>query len=379
MTKVTLNDVGSLIDATTAATTINGNNATIETASDNTLSRDGTAPNQMLAELDMNGKQILNLPNPATASSALRLADLTSFVGGGTVTNLPSGGTTGQALKKNSGTNYDVGWANDVSSVGLSLPADFTVTGSPVTSSGTLTGAWVTTPTGTGAVVRKTSPTLTTPDIGSATAATINKMVITAPATASTLTIANNKTFQVDNTMTLQGTDSAVYTMPPGTTSVVGLDSTQTISNKTLTTPTINGANLIGTTACNQLVSSAQILTSQTGASAGIGYTTGAGGTVTQATSKSTGFTLNRASGAITMNNAALAADTVVSFVFTSSCFAATDVMVLNHISGGTINAYHLNAQCAAGSATINVRNISAGSLSEAIVIQFALIKGVNT
>jgi len=32
----------------------------------------------------------------------------------------------------------------------------------------------------------------------------------------------------------------------------------------------------------------------------------------------------------------------------------------------------------AAGSATINVRNITAGSLSEAVVIKFALIKGVN-
>lgn len=374
MTKVTLNDVGSLIDATTAATTINGNNATLETAFDNTLSRDGTAPNQMLTELDMNSKQILNLPAPATASSALRLADLTSFVGGGTVTNLPSGGTTGQALKKNSGTNYDVGWANDVSSVGLSLPSDFTVTNSPVTSSGTLTGVWATTPTGTGAVVRKTSPTLTTPDIGSATAATINKMVITAPATASTLTIANNKTFQVDNTMTIQGVDSAVYTMPPGTTTVVGIDSTQTLNNKTLNNPTFTGS-----TTSSTFTASGPITCNQIGASGGIGYSTGAGSTITQITSKATGVTMNRATGAITMNAAALAADTVVSFVLTSTSVGTADVMVLNHITGGTVGAYHLNAQCGAGAATINVRNITGGSLSEAIVIQYAIIKGTNS
>jgi hypothetical protein len=50
----------------------------------------------------------------------------------------------------------------------------------------------------------------------------------------------------------------------------------------------------------------------------------------------------------------------------------------LNHVSGGTPGSYLLNAQCAAGSATINVRNETAGSLSEAIVIQFVVIKAAN-
>jgi hypothetical protein len=112
--------------------------------------------------------------------------------------------------------------------------------------------------------------------------------------------------------------------------------------------------------------------------SAGIGYTTGAGGAVTQATSKATGVTLSKSTGAITLNSAALAAATIVSFVLTNTLIAATDVLVLNHISGGTPGAYTLNAQCAAGSATINIRNNTAGSLGEAIVIQFALVKGVN-
>lgn len=116
-------------------------------------------------------------------------------------------------------------------------------------------------------------------------------------------------------------------------------------------------------------------------ATGGIGYGTGAGGTGTQATNKSTTVTLTPAAavcGAITMNGAALAAATIVSFTLTNTAIAATDVLVLNHISGGTIGSYTLNAQCAAGSATINVRNNTAGSLSEAIVIQFALVKGVN-
>lgn len=99
-------------------------------------------------------------------------------------------------------------------------------------------------------------------------------------------------------------------------------------------------------------------------------------GAVTQATNKATTVELNAKTGAITMNNAALNAATIVSFTLTNSLIAATDVLVLNHLSGGTVGSYTLNAQCGAGSATINVRNNTAGSLSEAIVIQFALIKG---
>lgn len=114
------------------------------------------------------------------------------------------------------------------------------------------------------------------------------------------------------------------------------------------------------------------------GAGATLGYGTGSGGTVTQLTSKSTGVTLSNGTGQITLNNAALAANTTVSFTLTNTLIAATDVLVMNHVSGGTAGAYTLNAQCAAGSASINVRNVTAGSLSEAIVLQFVVIKGAT-
>ena len=107
------------------------------------------------------------------------------------------------------------------------------------------------------------------------------------------------------------------------------------------------------------------------------GYVTGDGGAVTQSTSKSTGVTLSKKCGQITLDNAALAADTTVSFTLTNTTVAATDIIVLNHVSGGTAGSYLLNAQCAAGSASINVRNITSGSLSEAIVIGFAVVKAV--
>lgn len=108
----------------------------------------------------------------------------------------------------------------------------------------------------------------------------------------------------------------------------------------------------------------------------GLGYVKGQGGAVIQATSKSTGVTINKKSGNITMNAASLAADTTASFTVTNTQIAADDVLILNHISGGTPGSYNLNARCAAGSAVIDVRNITAAPLLEAIVIKYVIVKG---
>ncbi len=118
------------------------------------------------------------------------------------------------------------------------------------------------------------------------------------------------------------------------------------------------------------------------GATGGIGYATGAGGTVTQGagSGKATAVTLNTVTGAITMNNAALAAATIVSFVLNDSAVTATDMIVAEHESGGTIGSYTINARATgSGTASIDVRNNTAGSLSEAIVVRFAVIKSVNS
>jgi hypothetical protein len=113
--------------------------------------------------------------------------------------------------------------------------------------------------------------------------------------------------------------------------------------------------------------------------SVGVGYKTGAGGTVTQATSKSTAVTLNTATGNITMNNAALPAGTIVSFTLNNTSIAATDQIVVTHESGGTTGAYTVNGRVTgAGTAGIDVRNNTSGSLSEAIVLRFSIIKSVN-
>ncbi|NBW16268.1 MAG: hypothetical protein EBR82_50635 [Caulobacteraceae bacterium] len=112
-----------------------------------------------------------------------------------------------------------------------------------------------------------------------------------------------------------------------------------------------------------------------------IGYTAAAQGTVTQATSKSTGVTLNKSAGQITMNNAALAAGAAVSFVLTNSTISANDTIIVNvasNTTGSLAGAYTTYVSyLAAGSALITLRNLTAAtSYSEAVIINFAIIHG---
>lgn len=86
MTKIVLQDFASLTNETSALNALNANNTVIETGLENTLSRDGTSPNQMTADLDMNGNQILNLSAPASGTEPVRLQDLNTIIGGGTIT-----------------------------------------------------------------------------------------------------------------------------------------------------------------------------------------------------------------------------------------------------------------------------------------------------
>ncbi len=78
MAKLTLTDLANLNNDNTVIATLNANNANIETAMENTLSRDGTTPNAMGANLDMNSWHILNLPEPSSDTDPVRLIDLTN-------------------------------------------------------------------------------------------------------------------------------------------------------------------------------------------------------------------------------------------------------------------------------------------------------------
>lgn len=109
------------------------------------------------------------------------------------------------------------------------------------------------------------------------------------------------------------------------------------------------------------------------------GYTTGAGGAVTQATSKTTGVTINKLSGKITTSNTAMAAGAEAKFTVTNSQVSANDVPIVAICSGGTSGSYSVGVTAvASGSFDITMTNLSTGSLSQALVINFAIIKASN-
>ena len=112
-----------------------------------------------------------------------------------------------------------------------------------------------------------------------------------------------------------------------------------------------------------------------------IGYATAAEGAVTQLTDKSTGVTLNKSAGRITMSNAALGGATAVSFILTNSLISINDTIIVcisSNTTGSAAGAYTTYVSyLAAGSALITLRNLTAAtSYSEAVIINFAIIHG---
>jgi hypothetical protein len=112
-------------------------------------------------------------------------------------------------------------------------------------------------------------------------------------------------------------------------------------------------------------------------ASQELGYSAAAQGAVTQATSKSTGVTLNKSAGRITMNGALLASNTAVSFTLTNNLISTGDAIIVNVSGGGTAGAYTTYvSSMTAGSAVLTLRNMTGGDLSEAVILNFAIIHG---
>ena len=78
MAKLTLTDIAS---GYKAKETLNENNAAIEAAIENTLSRDGSSPNQMESQLDMNSNRVINLPVAVSNSEPITLGQFMSYSG----------------------------------------------------------------------------------------------------------------------------------------------------------------------------------------------------------------------------------------------------------------------------------------------------------
>jgi hypothetical protein len=133
--------------------------------------------------------------------------------------------------------------------------------------------------TGSGLVVLATSPALVTPTLGVASATSINKMAITAPATSSTLAVADGKTLTANNTLTFAGTDSTTLTFQ-GNGTVVNRDSTDTLTHKTIDTAgTGNHIQLGGVDLPASIGTSGQVLTNSSGVLAFTTVSGGGGGT----------------------------------------------------------------------------------------------------
>ncbi|CAB4125427.1 hypothetical protein UFOVP58_136 [uncultured Caudovirales phage] len=130
---------------------------------------------------------------------------------------------------------------------------------------------------------------------------------------------------------------------------------------------------IVTTDGAEEVRSSGKI--SSSSPTAGIGYMTGAGGAVTQATSKATGVTLNAVTGTITLAAGATSSTTTTSFTLTNSAITATDIVVVNHRSVGSLGAYSFAVTPGAGSAVISIRSLT--TLDELLVLQFAVIKSV--
>jgi hypothetical protein len=222
--------------------------------------------------------------------------------------------------------------------------------------------------TGTGLLVFNTSPTLVTPILGTPTSGTLTS--------CTGLPIATGVSGLAANVATFLATPSSAN-LAAVLTDETGTGANVFANTPTLVTPNIGAATGTSLALTSFLATQGSIINN--GGSGKVGYAAGAGGAVTQLTSKSTGVSLSKQSGQITMDAAALTASTTVSFTLTNTIIEANDVLILNHVSGGTAGAYTLNAQVSAGTASINVRNVTLGSLSEAIVIQFIVINGAVT
>jgi hypothetical protein len=163
------------------------------------------------------------------------------------------------------------------------------------------------------------------------------------------------------------------------TFSAIKLDVTDTASaaGSMLLNLLVGGAARFQVTKAGAVTAASSV--KSTSASGGVGYATGAGGAETQLTSKSTTVVLNKICGTITMDSATLAHQTPVAFTLTNSAIEATDVVAVCVKSGGTAGAYLVSAGAvAAGSCSITLFNAqTSGNLSEAVVLQFAVIKAV--
>jgi hypothetical protein len=212
--------------------------------------------------------------------------------------------------------------------------------------------------------------------------AQIAAMAAVAGANGATLSLAKSRGSALDDYTIVQTGDvmgRVDFRGADGSTTILGASIIGVVGGTPASGDTRAGISLRTGSAAATVAEALLLDTSQrvlATAPAGLGYGTGAGGAVTQLTSKATGVTLAKPTGTITTNAAALAAGASVEFTLTNSLIAATDVPMVAVASPASKYTAQVVA-VAAGSCVIRLTNYTGGSLSEAVVINFALMKGV--
>ena len=192
-------------------------------------------------------------------------------------------------------------------------------------------GTGVTSSTGSGSVVLSNTPTLVTPILGVASATSINKVAFTAPATGSTLTIADGKTLTASNSLTLAGTDSTTMTFPASSATVAGLGVAQTFS----ATQTLNGS---ATTLAEILKNAAEPITiSATAATGTINFDLLTQSIVYYTTNASGNWTLNLRGDGTTSMNTLLSTGQAVTLVFMAQQGATSYYNNVLQVDGTTV------------------------------------------
>lgn len=155
------------------------------------------------------------------------------------------------------------------------------------------------------------------------------------------------------------------------------LSPTNTAVDTTITIPAVTGSFVTADDSGNVGVAGSFTITTP----AGLGYGTGAGGTVTQATSTTTAVTLNKPTGKITTFAGSIAANSSARFQVNNSLLASTDnvILTLNNVNGvGSVWLVTVDGT-GAGLFVINIKNTNTTTAySGPLIINFAIIKGAT-